>query len=71
MNKRLIEKGIQPLEHGGRIAATSTETGSMRDPLHQRDGHPVRDPGFLTEKFHRLDAEIAGIGRDLGIIAGQ
>jgi len=70
-DKRLVEQDIHSLEHGGRIAAASPKACPVRNPLHQRNVHPVGNPRFLAEKFHRLDAEISGISRDLRIVAGQ
>ena len=62
---------VHPLEHGGRIAAPSAETGSMRDPLHEGNGHPVRDPRLFAESLHGLHAEVLRSRWEIRIIANQ
>ena len=66
-----IEEFIHSLKHGGGITTTTTKSGPVRDPLHQRDGDAMGDTRLFAEGIRSFHTEIIWPRGEIRIIAGQ
>ena len=66
-----IKEIIESFKNGCRITASTTKSGSVRNPFEQADCNAIIQPHLLQECHGCLHAEILGSSRDPRIVTGE